>query len=129
MAELKLFKFGELSACKDGDNPERSLVLIEERVETRRRVCKKCGKQISDKKHSNSIFCSVRCKNAFNTQKYRIKHKLIKKPGVGSGHNQGYHETHATWKTGIGTFRKIAFEHYEPICNRCGSIENLCVPI
>ena len=31
------------------------------------------------------------------------------------------------YKTGIGVFVKIAFEHYPYKCNRCESTKNLCV--
>jgi len=50
LAEEKPAKFGELSARKGGDNPEQSPSDSEvECVETRRRVCLKSGKFISQK--------------------------------------------------------------------------------
>ena len=126
-AETKLVKVGESSACNDGANPEPSSSQEQACVETRRRVCIKCNKEIDSSKYKSSKYCSTLCRSAAATQRYRLKHNLIKNPGVGSGNNQGYHETHATWKDGIGTFKQIAFEHYPKICNRCGSDKNICV--
>lgn len=59
--------------------------------------------------------------------KYKLKYNLIKNPGVGTGNNQGFRQTHATWKNGIGVFRQIAFDYYSAICMKCGSVKNICV--
>ena len=123
LAEVKSVKFCEpLSDTSEG-NAEPTL---EDRKceETRRRVCIRCGNVLPSDRQK---FCSDKCRSCYTTQQYRIRRNMIKKPGVGSGNNQGYHETHATWKSGIGTFKQIAFEHYPKICNRCGSSKYICV--
>lgn len=127
-AEVKPFKVGEpLTGNADG-NPEPSILTIVRRacVETRRRVCIKCGGEISDTKYSNAKYCSVKCAKATSAYLYRVRHGLIAEPGVGSGGNQLGMNNHM-YKTGIGTYRQRAYEHYGKKCNRCESTRHLVV--
>jgi len=125
-AELKLFKFGELLTDKADDNPEPSLKDPQEGVETRRRVCIKCGDDIPATKYSSSKYCSVKCRNAYLTYLYKIRKGLIKKPGTGSGGNQ-WGENNHQYKNGIGLYKKLPFTTKEKICERCGSNLNILV--
>ena len=127
LAELKPVKFCEPQPGNAEGNAEPTSE-IEKCEETRRQVCIKCGSEISpDGEYHSKKYCGKKCAKAYFSQQYKIRNNLIQKPGVGSGNNQGLHETHATWKDGIGTYKQIAFEHYPKICNRCGSDENICV--
>ena len=122
LAESKLVKLGEpLTDNAEGD-PELSL-KVEESVQTRRRVCKKCSKELPRRRQ---LYCSDKCRSAYLQQRWKIKHSLIEKPGVGSGGNQLREKNHQ-WKNGKATFQKIAFEYYDHICKKCGSTDYLCV--
>jgi hypothetical protein len=91
-AELKPPKFGETLPSNVEGNPEPSL-LLEEGVETRRAVCKRCNKELTGQQR---YFCSARCRSYYH---YLQKGKF-KKPGVGSGNNQ-WGENNHQYKTGI----------------------------
>lgn len=126
LAEEKPAKFGELSALKGGDNPEQSPSDSEvECVETRRRVCLKCKSEIP-KKSQKRKYCSDKCRSAYISYRHKLRHGLIKKPGVGSGGNQVGQNNHQ-YKTGWTTYRRKAKENLTQICNRCGSKDNLLV--
>lgn len=124
-AEVKPAKFGETLTNNVEGNPEPSL-RIEEGVETRRRVCIHCEKDIPRRKRKNAIYCSNRCRDAFVSYRHKLKHNLINKPGVGSGGNQEGESNHQ-WKDGKTLFRKRAFSHYPHECNRCKRVNNLTV--
>ena len=123
MAELKLVKVGEASSENDLCNPEPSSSYEQACVESRRRVCIKCG---NDLVGSRTKFCSDKCRSAYGTQQYRIRHNLIETPGCGSGGNQFRNKNHQ-WKGGTGTFRQLARETQEEICHWCKSDKNLLV--
>lgn len=124
-AELKPAKFGETLTDNADGNPERSL-LVQERVETRRRVCKKCGTIIPNSKRKDAIYCSVSCRNAAATFRYDVKNRRTKKPGVGSGGNQYYKNNHR-YKNGSVAFRNLALRNLPNECIICKSIKYLCV--
>src|SRR5262245_3269728 len=89
-AESKPFKVGETVAETAG-NPEPSSIgeiPVQACVETRRRVCIKCGGEIPKHKYSNAKYCSDRCRQADRSYQYCLRHGKFKKPGVGSGGNQ-----------------------------------------
>lgn len=96
-------------------------------VETRRRACIRCNNEISPKKYSSAKYCSEICRDRDGSYRYRVKHGLIKNPGVGSGNNQPIGPTHPTYKNGIGSFAKRAFERYEHKCAWCKSKRHLLV--
>jgi len=124
LAEVKPFKLREpLTGNADG-NPEPSLI-IEEGAETRRRVCIRCSAPIIGK-YKSAKYCSIRCRQAEISYRHRVKTGKIKNPGVGSGGNQLGKNNHQ-YKTGIGSYNKIAFNNLPNICNRCDNIENLLV--
>jgi len=127
-AEVKPFKFGEPASENAGGNPEpsRSDSSDQACVETRRRVCIKCGNEIPQTKYKNAIYCSIKCRERARSYAYYLRKGKFKKPGVGSGGNQ-WGTDNPNYKTGIGTFSKRAFEHYGRKCNRCGSEEKLLV--
>lgn len=115
-AESKPAKFGETLALKSKGNPEPSL-LTGEGVETRRRVCIRCGNDLSGQQRK---FCSTTCAVYW----HRLQKGEFKKPGVGSGGNQ-YGENNHKYKNGIKNFSKRAFAHYGKKCDQCGSIDKL----
>lgn len=127
-AEVKPFKVGEALTSNVDGNTEPSILENSSRacVETRRGVCIKCNNVIPDGKYRNAKFCSDKCRAAFNSHKSRVKYGLIKKPGVGSGGNQSGTDNHM-YKTGIGTYNKIAFKNKPNFCNRCQTTEKLLV--
>lgn len=120
-AEEKSLKFEETSACGDGGNLERSL-NPKERVETIIGNCLKCEKPLTSKRK----YCSKKCQGAYLQQKYRIRHSLIQKPGVGSGGNQFDDKNHQ-FKNGWTTYRRKAFDNLPNLCNRCRSTKFLLV--
>lgn len=122
MADLKLVKVGERYKCQS-----RAKHKINERVETRRRVCKRCGKILSKEKYAHAQYCSTLCAGRQCSYNYRLSKGLIKKPGVGSGHNQGLGRKHHSYKNGIANFSQKAFAHYGKKCQWCGSIDYLVV--
>lgn len=127
-AEEKPVKFGEpLTSDVDG-NPEPSSTdsSVVACVETRRRVCIKCGNEIPQTKYKNAVYCSEKCRNAYVNHRWRVNKGLIESPGVGSGGNQLGQKNHQ-YKTGIGTYSKRAFDHYGRKCNRCPSKQKLLV--
>jgi hypothetical protein len=126
-AEVKPVKVGEPSADNAGGNPEPSRSKYDQAcVETRRRVCIKCGGEIPSHKYSNAKYCSDRCRSAYVSYRHAVRTGRIAKPGVGSGGNQEGENNHQ-YKTGIGTYSQRAFEHYGRKCNRCDSTELLLV--
>lgn len=124
-AEVKNRKFREPLTCNDDGNPEPSQENLEG-AETRHGLCLKCDGQIPSWKYKNAKFCSDKCRNAYNSYKCAIKQNRYKKPGVGSGGNQIGIDNHM-YKTGIGTYNKIALAHYGKTCNRCSSTKNILV--
>jgi len=127
-AEEKPFKVGEaLTSDVDGNTePSTSENSEEACVETRRRVCIKCNNVIPLNKYKNAKFCSDKCRSAYNAYKYCLKHNKFKKPGIGSGGNQLGTDNHM-YKTGIGTYNKLAFANKEHKCERCTDTNNLLV--
>lgn len=127
-AEVKPFKVGEPLTDQADGNPEPSMSDSSDKacVETRRRVCKKCGNEIPLTKYKSAIYCSNRCRSTYVSYRAKVRQGKFKKPGVGSGGNQVGTDNHM-YKTGIGGFSKRAMDHYGKICNRCGSLHNLVV--
>jgi len=127
-AEVKPFKVGETVVTRVTGNPEPSISDSSERacVETRQKVCIKCGNLVPQTKYKNAKYCSNKCRNAYISHQWRINKGLIAKPGVGSGGNQ-LGETNHQYKTGISNYSKKAFEFYGRKCNRCQSEERLLV--
>lgn len=125
-AEVKPSKFGELSASKVGDNPEPSTAekSAEACVETRRKVCIKCGGDIPPEKYSNAKYCSNRCRSAFISLRHAQRTGRIKNPNVGSGGAQQGQANHQ-YKTGIGMYTKLGFDTHGRICKRCGATATL----
>lgn len=125
-AELKPFKVGEPSACKDGGNPEPSVEEDSKAcVETRRRVCKRCKSQIPAEKYSSAKYCSIKCRQRDSDDRHRVKTGKTKKFGVGSGGNQWGENNHRyTGKSGDGGCIR-AMRELPNICNRCGKLDNL----
>lgn len=123
LAEVKPFKVGETLTDNADGNTEPSILDSSNKacVETRRGVCIKCGNEISQTKYKNSKFCSVRCRNAFNSHKWRIEKGLIFKPYVGSGNNQEKSISELTAKLACKKARKLLSK----FCNRCNSTKNL----
>jgi 5-methylcytosine-specific restriction endonuclease McrA len=124
-AEVKIRKFGERLTDNADANPEPSLEN-KEGVETRHGLCMKCDGQIPSDKYRNAKYCSTKCRNAYNSYKWRVSKGLIEKPGVGSGGNQLGENNHQ-YKTGIGSYSTKAFKRYGRQCNRCKSTTNLLV--
>lgn len=127
LAESKPSKVGELLTSDVEDNPEPSNSENSEWacVETRRRVCIKCGNVII-KKRKGLKFCSSKCRSAYNAYKWCIKTNKFEKPGVGSGGNQEENKN-TQYKNGIGIYHKRAFSNKSLICERCSSTEKLLV--
>jgi hypothetical protein len=122
-AEVKPVKLGEtLTDCAEG-NPELS-PPIGESVETRRRVCIKCGNELLGRKDKK--YCDSTCRSAYGSWYFRVRKGLIKKPGVGSGGNQLGQNNHR-YKNNIKDFSLRAFAQYGKKCNRCGSLTKLLV--
>ena len=123
LAEVKLLKVGESLTGNTDGNPEPSTLEISKEacVETRREVCIKCKGVISLTKYKSSKFCSSRCRNAFNSYKYRVKVGLISKPGIGRGNNQ----TKSIEQLSAKLACKRALSLLPNICNRCNSKVNL----
>jgi hypothetical protein len=122
-AETKPFKVGEVLTGNADDNTEPSILDSSNKacVETRRGVCIKCGNEVPQTKYKSAKFCSIKCRNAFNSLKYRINKKFIQKPGVGSGNNQTKDIKDSSAKVAC----KKAMKLLPNICNRCNNIENL----
>lgn len=125
-AEVKPFKVGEPSADNAGGNPEPSTSKEEACVETRRRVCIKCGRDIPVYKYKNAKYCSNRCRSATVAYNHAVRTGRIKNPGVGSGGDQ-LGTKNPNYKTGIGTYSQRAFNYYGKKCNRCSSTRHLLV--
>lgn len=126
-AEVKFPKVGETLTSNVDGNTEPSILDSSNKacVETRREVCIKCGSAIPQTRNKNAIFCSDRCRNAYNSLKYRINKGLILKPGVGSGGNQEGKNNHQwTGKSGSSGCRR-AIKVIPNVCNRCGSLKDL----
>lgn len=121
-AEIKPFKVGETVVSNVTGNPEPSTLELSKGacVETRRRVCIKCGGDIPLEKYKNAKYCSGRCSSAFRSLQHAYKTGRIKKPGVGSGGNQEQENNHR-YKHGIGTYSKKGFEVHGNICKRCSN--------
>lgn len=126
-AESKPFKVGETLTDNADGNPEPSRLDSSNQacVESRQRVCIKCNNVITNKR-KGLIYCSSKCRSAYNSYKWSIKNNKFKKPGVGSGGNQEGINNHQ-YKNGIGNYNKLAFKNKINICNRCSSVENLLV--
>lgn len=125
-AEVKPFKVGEPLTDNADGNTEPSTSENSEGacVETRRKVCIKCSNVIVGK-YRNAKYCSVKCREAARSLKWRVKKGLIKSPGVGSGGNQwGANNHQYTGKSGIGGCIR-AMRELPNICNRCASTEKL----
>jgi hypothetical protein len=123
IAEVKPFKVGEpLTENADG-NTEPSILDSSSKacVETRRKVCIKCGNVIPQSKYKSAKYCSDVCRNAYISWRYRVNHGLIKNPGVGSGNNQ---ERSIETLKGRTACRK-AMLLLSKVCNRCSSTHNL----
>jgi len=120
-AEIKPAKFGETL----NGNPERS-PENGERVETGRRVCIKCGNDIPYNKRKDAKYCSVKCRQAYVSWKYRVRKGLIENPRVGSGGNQ-YGTKNHMYKNGIASYNIKALDHYGKKCAICGSTKNIVV--
>lgn len=127
-AEIKPFKVGETVITAVIGNPEPSILDSSKRacVETRQKVCIKCGNVVPQTKYKNAKFCTTKCRGHYNTDKYKIKRGLLKAPGSGKGGNQWGTDNHR-YKTGIGNYNRIALIHYKKVCNRCNSTEKLLV--
>jgi hypothetical protein len=125
IAEIKLAKFGETLIVTTKGNPEPTL-KVQEGVETRRRVCIRCSNDIPKNKYRSAEYCSERCKAAAGSYRWRVKHGLIKNPGVGSGGNQWGTKNHM-YKNGIGNFSEKVFAKRVNKCARCGSTKYLLV--
>lgn len=123
IAEIKFHKVGEVLTGNADDNTEPSILDSSKKacVETRRGVCIKCGNVVSQNKYKSAKYCSNRCRNAYNSLKYRINKGLIEKPGVGSGNNQEKTIEESSAKTAC----KKALKLLPNLCNRCGSLNNL----
>jgi len=78
LAEVKPFKVGEPLTDNADGNTEPSTSDSSEGacVETRRRVCIKCGNVIPLTKYKNSKYCSDDCRNAYNSYKHRVKKRF-----------------------------------------------------
>lgn len=128
LAEVKPFKVGEpLTDNADGNTePSSSNSLEQACVETRRRVCIKCGSEIPHTKYKNAKYCSNRCRAAYLAYKSSVKKGKIKKPGVGSGGNQWAENNHR-YKTGIVSYKRNTFNYKPKVCERCGAKENILV--
>lgn len=118
-AELKLVKVGEACTDQTDGNPESSTQLSEE-VETGRRVCIRCNKDLIGQQKK---FCSMRCTGYW----HRLQKGEFKKPGVGSGNGEEPGFNHHSYKNGIRNFSERAFAHYGKKCNRCGTLDKLLV--
>lgn len=124
-AEIKDRKFRERLTGNADANPEPSREESEG-AETRHDQCLKCGGTIPSTRYKNAKYCSIKCRNAYISYKWRVKKGLIVKPGVGSGGNQLGENNHR-YKNGIGIYSKKAFEFYGKVCNRCNSKNRLLV--
>tara|TARA_R110000822_G_scaffold42836_12_gene116156 strand:- start:153 stop:656 length:504 start_codon:yes stop_codon:yes gene_type:complete len=123
LAEVKPFKVGEPLTDNADGNTEPSILDSSSKacVETRRKVCIKCGNEIPQTKYKSSKFCSIRCRNAFTSWKWRVKKGLIKKPGVGSGNNQEKNIKNVKARAACRKAMKLL----PKVCNRCSSKNNL----
>lgn len=124
-AEVKLLKFKEtLTSNVDGDlEPSRLENSNWACAETRQGVCIKCSNVITNKRKGLK-FCSSRCRTAYNSYNHYLRKNKFKKPGAGSGGNQIGRNNHQ-YKNGIGTYRNIAFEFKDAVCEQCNSTLNL----
>lgn len=120
-AEVKTLKFGETLPDGAEGNPEPS--LLKEGVETKQGSCLKCNSTLNNRRKK---YCSTKCSTAYNMQRYRIRHNLVERPGVGSGNNQSDNKNHQ-YKNGWTTYNKKAFGNKPRLCNRCSSEDNLLV--
>lgn len=122
-AEVKTLKFRETLTDNAEGNREPS--SNGEGAETRRGMCKQCGERLEGRKGKK--YCNAKCRNAFNSYKWRVKEGLIEKPGVGRGGNQ-YGENNHRYKDGSTAYKKKPFRHGKSkICERCGNTEHILV--
>lgn len=128
-AEVKSFKFGEpLTGNADG-NPEPSStgeIPVQACVETKRRVCIRCGGGIPPFRYKSAKYCDALCRGRDASYKSAVKSGRIKNPGVGSGGAQDGEKNYG-YKTGIGKYSQKAFKYYGRRCNRCTDINDLLV--
>lgn len=119
IAEEKPFKFGESLTA----NPEPSILDSSSKacVETRRKVCIKCGNEIPQTKYKSAKFCSSKCRAAYGSLKWRVEHGLIKKPGVGSGNNQTKNIEDLSPEQACKRARNLLPKE----CNRCKDTKHL----
>ena len=125
-AEIKFSKVGEPLTDNADGNTEPSILDSSSKacVETRRRVCIKCGNLIPQTKYKSAKYCSNKCRSSSATSRHRLKYSLVEKPGVGSGGNQEAERNHQ-YKGGVASYNKKAFKSYPHKCNRCGSLDRL----
>jgi endogenous inhibitor of DNA gyrase (YacG/DUF329 family) len=123
IAEKKAPKLGEALTDKADGNTEPSTLdsSNEACVETRRGTCTKCGNKIPQNLYKSAKFCSSRCRNAFNSHKWRISKGYIEKPYIGSGNNQTKSIEESSGRIACNKAREILPNY----CNRCKSTENL----
>jgi hypothetical protein len=89
--------------------------------------CQMCGR-IYSPTGSCSKFCmecipeSRKALARKGAQDYRIRHRLVKKPGVGKGGNTKTGKDHHSYKNGTGIFYKDArrIREERKHCERCG---------
>lgn len=125
MAEIKAPKLREHLTGNADVNPEPSLVDDKEGAETRRGLCIKCNSEITSKRAKK--FCSIKCRSAHGSWRYRVRNGFIEKPGVGSGGNQEG-VRNSQYKNGWTSYRKKPFDTGKPkLCERCGSSKYLLV--
>lgn len=89
------------------------------------KACAVCGETFSPA-GQNSKYCDV-CRAEVQRAKVRIasyRHAVetgrIKKPGIGSGNDNGHDEQARTYKNGIGIYRRTAYKAHGYNCLRCG---------
>lgn len=92
--------------------------------------CAICGRRFEHLKTHRSgytrRYCDE-CRKELQRQRsyeLRVRHGYIKKPGVGSGNNQGYGEVNHSYTTGSGSYRKMALAIIPPEqwkCYYCGA--------
>lgn len=125
LAEEKDPKFRERLTGNADANPEPSLTDDKEGAETRRGLCIKCNSEITSTRAKK--YCSSKCRSAYISYQFRVKHGLIDKPGVGSGGNQ-YGKSNSQYKNGWTRYRDLPFKCGKPkICERCSSTRNILV--
>lgn len=86
------------------------------------KACENCGKTFLTKGPA-SKYCES-CGPIIHKRKFKESHDKYRrrkgvKVGVGSGNNQGYGETHHSFKDGIALYQRIVKDNKEPFCERC----------